>query len=332
MSGLLAVVVGEGLVDIVDEGQSPYLTHAGGSPLNVAVGLSRLGHATAFAGRLSTDPIGTLLRGHALASGVDMRFAINADEPSTTALVQLRGGDARYQFNIDGAVDFQWSDSELAALPSDARMLHFGSLASWLPPGAAAIARLVARTRAGGRILVSYDPNVRPTLQPDARAARTLIEQTIAISDIVKASEDDVRYLYGEEPLDQIAARWATLGAILTVITRGGDGAVAFIPGWPPQARPPYRLPVVDTVGAGDAFMSGLLGALADHRVTSPADLLAAVREPALISELVDKAALVAALTCSRAGATPPWAEEVNGLDRSEGRNASDQFATDGSR
>jgi fructokinase len=306
------VVIGEALIDLVDQGRSPYAAHAGGSPLNVAIGLSRLGNATAFVGRLSRDPIGTLLRDHAIHSNLDLRFAVEAVEPSTIALARLHDGTARYEFAIDGTADFQWRDAELAILPAGASIVHFGSLASWLMPGAAAVNRLASRLHADGEVLISYDPNVRPTLQPNARAARAQIERAVATAHLVKASEDDIRWLYDDADPGEIGARWTGFGPALVVITRGSEGAMALSPGRPPLARPVHSLPVVDTVGAGDAFASGLLAGLARRGITSPLALGIATQDAAVIASLLEEAAVVAAITCSRAGASLPWAEELS--------------------
>lgn len=310
-------VIGEALIDLVDTGGSPYAAHAGGSPLNVAIGLSRLGQRTAFLGRFSRDPFGAVLRRHAARSNVDLSLAVAAAEPSTVALVELDEGAAHYTFSIDGTADFQWTDAELAKLPTSVEAVHFGSLASWLPPGDRAIGRWIAQLHAAGTVLLSYDPNVRPALQPDPALARRSVEAALAQAHVVKASEDDLRWLYGDAALGDtalgdIAARWLAMGPHLVVVTRGGAGAVAFVGGCDPLTRPVHAAPVIDTVGAGDAFMSGLLDGLARRELTAPSRLQAAVCRPSTLAAVLDEAALVAALTCSRAGAAPPWADELD--------------------
>lgn len=309
-------VIGEALIDLVDAGRSPYAAHAGGSPLNVAIGLSRLGQPTAFVGRFSRDPFGAVLRRHAARSNVDLSLAVSADQPSTVALVELDEGAAQYTFSTSGTADFQWSDAELARLPAGVEAVHFGSLASWLPPGDQAIARRINELHAAGTVLVSYDPNVRPALQPDQARARHDVETALAGTHLVKASEDDLRWLYGgtavgETELAEIAARWLAAGPVLVVVTRGAAGAVAFVGGCDPLVRPVHPAAVIDTVGAGDAFMSGLLDGLARRELTAPVRLQAGVRQRTLLAAILDEAARVAALTCARAGADPPWAAEL---------------------
>jgi len=262
--GNAIAIIGEALIDVVEVGDDqPRLAHPGGSPYNVAVGLARLGRRACFVGRLSTDPLGTILRSHARRSDVDLSWSVDAAEPTTVALVELDGdGAAQYRFGIDGTADFRWTAAELARIPDDVAAVHFGSLASWLPPGDDAIARRVTDLRAVGAA-VTYDPNVRPHLQPDAAAARRRIEDAIALAHLVKTSEEDLAYLYPGETVEDIAGHWRTLGPAVVVVTRGGAGAVAFTAEGG-IARPPLRVRVADTVGAGDAFMSGLLDAL--HR------------------------------------------------------------------
>jgi fructokinase len=219
---------------------------AGGSPLNVAIGLARLGQPTAFAGRLSTDPLGTVLRHQLERSSVDLRYVVYADQPSTVALVDLASGHARYQFSEHGP-DFCWSPAELSFVPAGARAVHFGSLASWLPPGDGAIAAAITALRQSGSVLISYDPNIRPALQPDQRAARAQAEESVGLAHLVKASADDLRWLYGDDAQETVAGRWLDLGPELVVVTAGGDGATGWTRGRrrcggrPPRQCSPIR-------------------------------------------------------------------------------------------
>jgi fructokinase len=306
-------VVGEAIIDLTapdDSGAS--IARPGGSPMNVAIGLARLGQATAFAGRLSDDPIGSLLRRQLERSGVDLRHVMRAADPSTIALVELSGGQARYEFSRRGA-DFQWSAPELAFLPGGAAAVHFGSLASWLPPGDAAIGAAVRRMRTGGSVLITYDPNVRPALLPDAAVARQKVEAAVRLSHLVKASVEDLAWLYGTTAVEAVAHRWLGLGAQVVVITAGPDGATAWTRRRPPVTRPAFPALVVDTVGAGDAFMSGLLDALARRGLLSPPGL-ASLEDAAALADVLDDAALVAAVTVGRPGADPPRRAEVDAL------------------
>lgn len=304
------VVLGEALFDVVEGEDGSWLARPGGSPYNVALGLARLGRPTAFAGRLSRDPLGAILREHAERSGVDLSLAVDATEPSTAAIVRLDAdGAARYRFGVDGTADFAWTDAELASIPSDTRAVHFGSLASWLPPAAAAIAERVAELRTAGAF-VSYDPNVRPALQPDRTAARATVEATLPRAHLAKVSEEDLDWLRPGEPVDGVARDWLHRGPSAVVVTTGSGGATAYTATTTVTRKPPATT-VVDTVGAGDAFTGGLLDALAAR------DLLAAVELAAAPwPDVLDVANLVAALTCARAGANPPWRHELRSATR----------------
>ncbi|HET6876080.1 MAG TPA: carbohydrate kinase [Jatrophihabitans sp.] len=306
----IIVVLGEALIDLAEQGDDePRLALPGGSPYNVAIGLARLGRPTAFAGRLSTDPLGALLRRHAERSGVELSLAVQAVQPSTIAAVELDEGVARYTFHTEGTADFQWTDAELARIPDDAAAVHFGSLASWTPPGDAAIVRRVAALRE--RTLVSYDPNVRPALQPDRPAARRAIERTLSVVHLAKTSEEDLAWLYPDTPVEEVAQRWLRLGPTLVVVTRGAAGSNAYTRSAAAQ-RPAHPVEMVDTIGAGDAFTAGLLDALAGREVLGVAGSAAlAELDTADLDALLDAAALVAALTCGRAGANPPRRAEL---------------------
>lgn len=301
----MLTVIGEALVDLVDSGDHRTFTaHLSGSPLNVAVGLARLGEPTEFMARFSGDTFGRQLREFAERNGVRLTNAVDAPDPSTLAFVNLDGqGKAKYDFYVAGGADWQWSADELA-VPPDTHILHTGSLATWIAPGDLQVVQAMHRCRAN--MLVSYDPNVRPPLLGDPARAQPLIERAVAAAHIVKASEDDVSWLYPGGHLDDIARRWLRLGPAVVVITRGEQGAVAYTARDTPIVRPVRPIQLVDTIGAGDAFTSGLLSALARSGVRDAATLAAAD-----LGTAVDAANLVAALTCERAGADPPTAAEA---------------------
>lgn len=294
-------VIGEALIDVVETGDDdPRLARPGGSPYNVALGLARLAAPARFVGRLSSDPLGVILRRHAERSELDLSLCVDAHEPTTVALVELDGsGAAQYRFGVDGTADFRWTDAELARIPTDVAAVHFGSLGSWLPPGDAAVAARVAELHAAG-VTVTYDPNVRPHLQPDSAATREQIEAALPLTDLVKTSEEDLAHLHPGVDAEEVARSWLARGPVAVVVTLGGAGSFAVTAAGTVR-RPPRPVTVVDTVGAGDAFMSGLLDAL--HRGGwLRRDALAAVPW----SDVLGDAALVAALTCARAGANPP--------------------------
>lgn len=309
MTDLSIAVVGEALMDVVETGDDePRLARPGGSPYNVAIGLARLGHRAAFVGRISTDPLGVILRRHAALSGVDLTLTVEARRPSTVALVSLdEDGAAEYRFGVHATADFCFTAAELARIPADIPAVHFGSLASWLPPGDRRIADRIGRLRDSG-CAVTYDPNVRPQLQPDPAAAGAQVEAALPLADLVKTSEEDLAWIRPGATAADVAADWLQRGPSVIVVTHGGDGASAFTRATTERCAP-VPVEVVDTVGAGDAFMSGLLDSLLRRDLLTRAGL--AGIDGATVRAALDDAALVAAITCSRAGAHPPRRAEL---------------------
>lgn len=279
--------------------------------MNIAIGLARLGNRTAFFGRMSRDPLGTVLFRHLERSGVDTDYALRTAEPSTIALVELSGGQARYEFSVVGTADFQWSAQDVAALPAGAPVVHFGSLTSWQPPGDEVVNQRMSQLRAAGSALISYDPNARPTLQGDAASARAKVARSAVLAHVIKASSDDLDYLYDGQEVTSVVEGWLGQGAALVVITSGSAGATAWIPGQAPVKRPAFPTQVVDTVGAGDAFMSGLLDGLRRRGLATP-EALGSLADPSALAGILDDAGAGAAITCSRAGASPPTRVEVD--------------------
>jgi fructokinase len=202
----------------------------------------------------------------------------------------------------------------LPPLPVETRCLHTGSLATVIPPGDKAVIDLVRRERERGRVTVSYDPNVRPLLLGERVRARAGIEEVVALSDVVKVSDEDLRWLYPEDADEVVARRWLASGPSLVVVTRGGDGVFATTSSLDVH-REAAPIDLVDTVGAGDSFTSGLLDGLGRAELIGGErrEALRNVDEATLIS-ILDRATVVAGITCSRPGADPPTRDEVNAV------------------
>ena len=301
------VVVGEALIDLVGQrGGRTLAAHPGGSPANVALGLARLGVPVTLKTRLGRDAFGEMISAHLEASGVRVDGGSKGGASTSLAIATLAAGIASYDFRID------WDVEALPPLPIETRCLHTGSLATVLPPGKASVVDLVEREHKRGRVTVSYDPNVRPALVGDAARARPDIERLVALSDVVKASDEDLRWLYPDRPDEDVAQAWLASGPALVVVTRGAAGVYAVSAGLELYRRA-VPLDLVDTVGAGDSFTSGLLDGLhrADLVGGARRDALAAIDE-ATLGSVVDAAALIAAITCSRPGADPPTRAEVD--------------------
>ena len=304
------VVVGEALVDLVGQrGGRTLAVHPGGSPANVALGLARLGNPVTLKTRVGRDALGVMIRDHLEAGGVVVDAGPDDDKVSTTlAIATLAAGIASYDFRIE------WDVPSLVPLPVETRCLHTGSLGTVLSPGAANVVDLMEREHARGRVTVSYDPNVRPALMGEAATARSSVERLVALSDVVKVSDDDLRWLYPDRPDEEVARAWLSSGPALVVVTRGGDGVYAVSREVELQ-QPAIRIDLVDTVGAGDSFTSGLLDGLrrADLIGAARREGLAAIDE-ATLADVVDEAAQIAAITCSRPGADPPTRAQLDAV------------------
>jgi fructokinase len=307
------VVIGEALVDLVGQrGSRTLVAHPGGSPANVALGLGRLGNPVTLMTHLGRDAFGEMIADHLQASGVRVEGGAGTGAGTSLAVASLAAGIATYDFRI------QWEIGELEPLPVETRCLHTGSLATVLEPGRADVQNLLEREHQRGRVTISYDPNVRPALLGSPEEARPAIEHLVALSDVVKVSDEDLRWLHPDRDDEDVAREWLALGPALVVVTRGGAGVFAVTPGLEVR-RPATPIDLVDTVGAGDSFTSGLLDGLrrADLIGGFRRESLAAIDESSLIS-LLDTAGLIAALTCSRPGADPPTRAEVDAVQAAQ--------------
>jgi len=301
------IVIGEALVDLVGQrGSSTLVAHPGGSPANVALGLARLGDPVTLMTMLGRDAFGEMIISHLQASGVRVDGGSGEGTPTSLAVATLAAGIATYDFRID------WEIGGLDPLPVETRCLHTGSLATVLEPGRQHVQDLMEREHQRGRVTISYDPNVRPALLGTPERALPGIEHLVSQSDVVKVSDEDLHWLYPGRPDEEVARDWLARGPVLVVVTRGGKGVYAVTAGLEVR-RPATPIDLVDTVGAGDSFTSGLLDGLrrADLIGGPRREALAAIDESSLVSVL-DTASLIAAITCSRPGADPPTRTEVD--------------------
>lgn len=293
-----ALVIGEALIDIVERPDGVTEEHVGGSPLNVAVGLSRLGRDVDFLTHIGDDDRGRLIAEYVAASGAHLLAGSVAARRTPVALAMLdAAGSATYKFDID----WQLEDTPDVDPPL---LVHTGSIATVLEPGCRAVAALLDTHR--GSATITYDPNVRPALITDAGRATEQIERIVERSDVVKASDEDLRWLAPDSSPEEVAQRWSKIGPALVAVTMGGDGAFAVSAAG--SVRVPARaVQVVDTVGAGDSFMTGMLDALwslgllgADRRD----DLRRISAGP--LEDVLEAAVLNSALTVAQAGALLP--------------------------
>ncbi|MEU1123515.1 carbohydrate kinase [Streptomyces sp. NPDC005899] len=299
---LALLVIGECVADIVRLPGAADRTHPGGSPANVAYGLARLGRDTTLLTQLGPDAAGQLIREHLTSAGVRVRTD-GADAPTPAAAVALDdAGGATYSFDIT------WTLAPAAAGGPHSHV-HTGSIATAVEPGAGTVLEAVERLRPVAT--VSYDPNVRPDLMGDHARAVRRAEQCVALSDVVKASDEDLRWLYPDRAPEEAAEQWLRSGPAAVFLTRGAGGAMAFLPG-AVVSTAAARVRVADTVGAGDAFMSGALHALAAHGLLGEQGRgrLRSL-DAGTLGDVLRHAVASASVTVSRAGALPPDEKEL---------------------
>ncbi len=308
----LFTAIGELLVDftpVVEGGHTTgFRMHLGGSPCNVAVALARLDGQVEFAGKASADLFGRFLIEQLQGEGVGTRWLSRSPAPSTLAFVALEGGDPSFAFYGADAADTLLHASDLPAEIGTSTVLHFGSISLLHGPTASTITDLVERLR--GHSLLSFDPNIRPSLVRDASAYRRTLEQMFRAADIVKLSEADARWWTPDRSIETVATDIQAYGPVVVVVTRGARGAYARTARVQAQvSAPPVH--VVDTVGAGDAFTAALLFTFAQQLVTSRAAAEERLDADSLQAAL-HVAAAAAALSCTRAGADPPRRRELD--------------------
>jgi fructokinase len=297
-----ALVIGEALIDIIERASGTAgddrTEYVGGSPLNVAVGLARLGRGVDFLTHIAKDERGKRIIEYVERSGVQLVSGSTGARRTPTALATLDAtGSASYQFDID----WQLTGTPEVATPL---IVHTGSLATVLEPGCRATAALLDAYRMSATI--TFDPNVRPDVVQDDDIARGRIDRLVERADVVKVSEEDLRWVDPRHSPEQIARAWLEVGPSIVAVTSGERGAFAVCRAGLVSV-PARSVQVVDTVGAGDAFMTGLIDALWSRA------LLGADRRRDLgrigidaLEGVLQSAALSAALTVARRGADLP--------------------------
>jgi fructokinase len=301
------LVGGEALFDVVAADGDELKAHPGGGPFNAARTVARLEQPVAYLGRLSTDRFGARLERILVDDGVRLESVVRTEEPTTLALAELgdSGSVSRYRFYAQGtSAAGLTSEAALAALPETVHTLFVGTLGLVLEPMASALEAVVDRL-SGTDTMIAVDPNCRPDVIKDPAAYRRRLKWILARTHLLKVSEEDVHFL--DPDRDPVKATRALLvdGPSVGVLTRGGDGAVVVTPDREVAVQPP-AIEVVDTIGAGDAFAGGFLSWWREHGLgrDALADLDTAV-------EAARFACLVAAKTCERPGASPPYRSEL---------------------
>lgn len=303
---------GDALVDFLPvksvDGRDAAVPVAGGSCLNVAVGIARLGAAAGFVGGISTDLFGRMIADHALASQVDLRYAVRSEHQTTLAFVRSVAGEPQYAFYDEATASRNWVYRCGSIAFEDVEAIHLGSTTLVNDEGAAQALAMI--DDAGASVTISFDPNCRPALVRHKARYVDQMDAFAAAADIVRMSDVDFEFLYGGNDYAGRAKSLIEAGASLVVITRGIDGAQA----WHGKAgmvevRAP-TIDLVDTIGAGDSFQAALLFALrALERISAEALIK---MNPDELGRALSFASICAAFTCGRPGADPPRATDVS--------------------
>lgn len=303
---------GDALIDFLPvkavDGRDAAVPVAGGSCLNIAVGIARLGAAAGFVGGISTDLFGCMIADHALGSQVDLRYVVRSGHQTTLAFVRTVAGEPQYAFYDEATASRNWIYRRGSIAFDDIEAIHVGSTTLVNDEGAAQARAMI--DDAGGSVTISFDPNCRPALVRHKARYVEQMDAFAAAADIVRMSDVDFEFLYGGSDYAGRAKSFIEAGARLVVVTRGIDGAQA----WHGKAgmvevRAP-TVAVVDTIGAGDSFQAALLFALrALGRIGAEALM---EMNPDELGRALTFASICAAFTCGRAGADPPRGSDVS--------------------
>ena len=290
-------VCGEVLIDILPSGPV-----VGGGPANTAKALARLGHDVHFIDGISSDAFGQSARSELLNDGVNLDLALASDKPTCTATVTLdSAGGASYEFLIDGTATFDFNSSWLPdPYRYQPQVLHIGTLVTVIEPGASALYDWAMQVAELAPIV--FDPNIRPSVQPDRDLYEAAVEKWAALSAVIKVSDDDLAWLFPGQAIEDVANRWISDGAFLVVVTQGANGLM----GYTSEGRVEVlgvKVDVVDTVGAGDTVGAIVVEAMLAHGLVE--------LRGDLLRDVLARAAAAAAITCSRKGAQPPYKHEL---------------------
>ncbi len=306
----MIICCGEALIDMLPRetavGETAFAPYPGGAIFNTAIALGRLGIATGLFTGLSSDMFGDILRATLKSGNVDFGPSATSDLHTTLAFVKLTNGSATYAFFDENTAGRMITEADLPTLGDSCEALHFGAISLIPEPCGSTYEALM--TREHQKRVISFDPNIRPGFIKDAEAHKARMLRMVAMSDILKLSDEDLKWFDEEGSHDELVGRWLQRGPKLVVITKGAEGAdgytshgKVFVPG--------EKVTVVDTVGAGDTFDAGVLASLKINNLLTKAHV-ARLSEDA-VRDALTLGAQAAAVTVSRAGANPPWSYEL---------------------
>jgi fructokinase len=290
------------------DGAQGFVPHPGGAVFNTAIGLGRLGIEVGLISGVSNDLFGDQLRAALTQSHVSTDHLILSDRPTTLAFVQLLDGHASYRFYDENSAGRIISTDDLSPLSDDVRALYFGGISLACEP--CADTYLALMQYAGDAPLIMVDPNIRPGFITDQARYRARLDQVFERADIIKVSDEDLDWILpGDAPLEAKSQSLLAHGAALVIVTQGADGATGFLPNGETRHAAVPKVQVADTVGAGDTFNAGVLARLSQLDLLSRDALRSAT--PETILSALTHGSKVAAVTVSRPGANPPWANEL---------------------
>ncbi|MCY0093355.1 carbohydrate kinase family protein [Hoeflea ulvae] len=305
----MIICCGEALIDMLPRtttaGENAFSPYAGGAVFNTALALGRLGLETGFFTGLSSDMFGDILREALTASGVDHSPCVTLDLHTTLAFVRLVNGQASYAFFDENTAGRMITEAHLPTFGDDVEALHFGAI-SLIPDPCGSTYESLMRREHESRV-ISLDPNIRPGFITDPEKHRARIDRMMAMSDIVKMSDEDLEW-FGQPDMETAARAWLAQGPSLVVFTRGPDGAIGFTNDHTVEVDG-VPVTVADTVGAGDTFNAGILASLKRDKLLTKQAIKTLPAEA--IKNALSLGAKAAAVTVSRPGANPPWASEI---------------------
>jgi len=309
MSNTLSVaILGEALIDFKSTGHLAFQGFVGGSPFNVAIAVARQQQPVTFLSQISRDLLGIPLKNYLIENGVDTRYLLESDAPSTVAFVEERDGNAHFQFMNSGAADTLYDPRPRPVLPESVCYLQFGSISLLSEPTATSITDIIVAHR--HRATIVFDPNCRPALTKDRAAYHAkLVGEWIPLAHILKISDQDLAWLEPNRPHADVAQAWLALGPMVVIVTAGENGATLYRNGHDPIRVMPPTITVVDTVGAGDTFTANMMVRLLQLGIQSTAQL--AELTDTQWQDVMRYAAIAAAINCTRAGANPPTLDEM---------------------